>query len=510
MKYTMGLSMVYAPFFFVADFIAMLTHADRDGFSPPYQWMMMLCALFFSLLGIYYLFKILSLYFNDTIVFATVSLLVFGSNYFVMTTYDGLMPHNFVFTFFAIMLYNTIKWYQEPKIKYAIAIGFCLGISVLIRPTSAVVVIIPALWQVWSMDTLVARIKLFLKKFSHLFVIGFVAFLVLLPQLVYWKSVSGQWLFYSYPDEKIQLTKSHIINVLFSYKKGWLLYTPLMCFAIWGFVSLYKKKKEIFFPLFLFFLANAYLISCWDCWWYGGSFAQRPFVESYVFMAFPLASFIDAVSLKRLRIIVPAGFIALFLIHLNIFQTHQAMNGVLHTTLTTKEYYWKVFLKGETTDENKRWLEPAQYADGKDVLNPALKYEKVYAFGLVLDENTSILNSNNAFSKPIALPSNLGYDAQDHYLISTVSIDTTISNTSPDITAHLVTIINKKGKLYEYRSHDFNYNDIKNNKGNIELSLLIPPQVSDNNYQVQSYIYIDGDKKMKLLGLNGKVEIHAK
>ncbi len=505
MKYTMGLSFVYAPFFFVADFMAMLFHFDRDGFSPPYQWMMMLCALFFSLLGIYYLFKILSLYFSETIVFATIALLVFGSNYFVMTAYDGLMPHNFIFTFFAIMLYNTIKWYEVQKLKYAITIGFCIGISVLIRPTSAVVVIIPLLWKVWSLDSMRARIKLFIHKFYHLFVIGGVAFLVILPQLIYWKSVSGQWLFYSYPGEKIQLSKPHLLNVLFSYKKGWLLYTPLMCFAIWGFVSLFKKHRELFLPVFIFFIVNTYLVSCWDCWWYGGSFAQRPFVESYVFMAFPLAAFIHYLSLKKQLVVITALVLSLVIIHLNLFQTHQAENGILHTTLTTKEYYWRVFLKGEATEEDKRWLEPAQYADGKDALNLSLKYDKVYSSNLSLNESSALLNAGTAFSKSITVTANLGYDVQDNYLITSVMADTNTANTSSDITAHLVTVINKDGKLYKYRSRDFNYSDIKNTKAPIDLSVLIPPQANNKNYEILSYVYIDGDKKMKLLNLTATV-----
>lgn len=500
MKYTMGLSYVYAPFFFIANVAAPILGYEQDGFSPPYQWLLLVGSLVFSLTGIWFLFKILTRYFSDAIVLITIAFIVFGSNYFVMTAFDGLMPHNFVFTFYAILLYYTIKWYENQKIKYAIIIGACLGISVLIRPTSAVVAFIPALWGVGNLEEFKVRWKLLLKNSSHLLVLGGTAFLVLLPQFIYWHSVTGEFLFYSYPDEKINLLTPHIINVCFSYKKGWLLYTPLMIFAIIGFVQLYKKHTSLFFPIFLFFIFNAYLISCWDCWWYGGSFAQRPFVESYVFMAFPLGVLIQRVCEKKYFFSIPLFLVGLFIIYLNLFQTQQALNGVIHTSLTTKEFYWKVFLKNAVSEEEKRWLEPSQYADGKDALpNNNATFDTIYSSALLLNNYTANLNAGNAFSKPLVIPNGLGYDAKNHYSITTIKVDTSAANTSSDVTGHIVTYINKKGKLYEYRSCDFSFADLIVNNGEMNLSVLIPPQANGSNYEIRSYVYIDGDKKMKLL-----------
>jgi len=498
LKYTMGLSYAYAPFFFIANIAAPILGYEKDGFSPPYQWMLLIGSFLFSLIGIYFLFKILTRYFSDTIVLATIALLVFGSNYFVMTAYDGLMPHNFVFTFYAILLHYTIKWYENQKIKYAIIIGFCLGISVLIRPTSVVVAIIPALWGVGNCAAFKERITLLFKNYFHLLVLGISAFLVLFPQLMYWKSVTGEWLFYSYPDEKINLFTPHL-SAFFSYKKGWFLYTPLMIFAILGFVNLYKKNRALFFPIFLFFLFNAYLISCWDCWWYGGSFAQRPFVESYVFMAFPLAYFIQNVLTKKWTVLLPTGLILLFCLYLNLFQTRQALNGVLHTSLTTKEYYWKVFLKNEASDEDRRWLEPSQYADGKDVLVAGQGYQPVYSSALLLDSITSQLNSGNAFSKPLVCPAGLGHDAKNHFLLVSIGVDTLETNTSKAISGHIVVCINKNGQLYEYRARNFAYQDLLGNAGRSEFTVLLPPQTNYSNYETRCYVYIDEGGKLKLL-----------
>ena len=502
MKYSMGLAIVYSPFFFIADFIAPKLGYERDGFSPPYQYMMMICAMFFSLIGLFYLFKILERYFNSLLVFITVTLIVYGTNYYVMTTYDGMMPHNYVFTFYAIMLYYTIKWYDNQKIKYAVIIGLCMGIAILIRPTSSVVAIIPALWNIGTIDALKERINLFIKNYMHLLLLGVAAFLVILPQLLYWKSVSGHWLYYSYPGEKLDFRHPHIRQVLISYKKGWLLYTPMMCLAITGFLLMLKKQRALFYSIFIFFLINTYIISSWDCWWYGGSFAQRPFVESYVFMAFPLAALMNNISIKKYLISLPIVLCALFFLYLNLIQTQQAMAGIINTTYTTKEYYWKVFLKDNLPEEYKRWLEPSENPDGKDELRTNIKYDTLYNKNYVLKDTSYKLLGNNIFSKPIYPPADLDYEIEDHFLISKIIADTTTLDSTSENNIRLVVCINKKGKLYKYRSKDFSNTVLRNNKGEIQLSVLIPPQVKKNRYEIETYVYYDEKLKVKFKSLN--------
>ena len=505
MKYSMGLAIVYSPFFFIADFIAPKLGYVRDGFSPPYQYMMMICALFFSLIGLYYLFKILERYYNSLLVFITVTLIVYGTNYYAMTTYDGLMPHNYVFTFYAIMLYYTIKWYEVQKIKYALIIGLCIGMSVLIRPTSSVVIIIPFLWGVGTFKDFTQRISLFLKNYLHLLVLGGAAFLIILPQLLYWKSVSGQWLYYSYSGEKLDFQNPHLLEVLFSYKKGWLLYTPMMCLAILGFIILFKKQRGLFYSVFIFFLVNTYIISCWDCWWYGGSFSQRPFVESYVFMAFPLAVLLNFISLKKYFISIPVIFVTVFFLLLNLFQTQQAMAGVINSSLTTKEYYWKIFLKDYLPEEYKRWLEPSEYPDGRDELRTDVKNDTVYNKNYLFNETSFYKSENNIYTQPISLSVDLDYITQDNYLISKITVDTNSIDSTLQNNFRLVVSINKEGKLYKYRTKDFSNKDLKKHNGEIYFSVLIPPQFNRKQYEIVTYVFWDEKYKIKLTSLNTTV-----
>ena len=89
----------------------------------------------------------------------------------------------------------------------------------------------------------------------QLFIIIFFAFLVWIPQLLYWKTVTGNYLFYSYADEGFFFLNPQILKGLFSYRNGWLIYSPVMFFALLGIPFLYRYAKDFFLPVMLFFFA---------------------------------------------------------------------------------------------------------------------------------------------------------------------------------------------------------------------------------------------------------------
>ena len=58
------------------------------------------------------------------------------------------------------------------------------------------------------------------------------------------RSVTGQWLFYSYEDQGFSWLEPHIIKGLFSYRSGWLVYSPAMLLYLIGFLFLLKKNRS--------------------------------------------------------------------------------------------------------------------------------------------------------------------------------------------------------------------------------------------------------------------------
>jgi hypothetical protein len=179
--------------------------------------------------------------------------------------------------------------------------------------------------------------------------------------MIYWKHITGNWLYYSYGKEKFFFNDPQIINGLFSFRKGWLLYTPLMIFPFFAFFSLYKNYKEWFWPVFVIILSHIYIITSWWTWWYGGSFGQRPMIETYAILAFPLAIFLQ----KTLTLIRPAKFLILYLYTLliiySLFQSAQYYYCAIHWDSMSRKAYFDSFLKLHASPQFDSLISPPDY-----------------------------------------------------------------------------------------------------------------------------------------------------
>ena len=316
---------------------------------------MIFSALFYGILGIWFLRKLLIRYFSDRLTAFLLLLIALGTNLYYYATYECMLPHIYLFAADTFLILLTIKWHERPEKKTALAIGLLLGLITITRPSEIIWALVPLFWNVSGWTTLKEKMRLLAQQWMHVLLLlaGMIAVGSL--QLIYWKYTSGNWFSFNH-TEGFDFFHPFTWNVLFSYKKGWLLYTPMMLFAIAGFVALYKRQKNLFVPFLLFFFANLWFISSWECWWYAGTFGQRPFVQSYGLMAIPLGFFLQSVFAKNATAYLVCAFAVFFLL-LNQFQTWQINHNIISRELMTKEYYWKVFGKTSVKPEWNEFLE---------------------------------------------------------------------------------------------------------------------------------------------------------
>ena len=344
-KMTMGLSVLYSPFFFIAHAIAQITDSNANGYSQIYSMFICFAGLFYGLLGLIILSKIQLQFFSDKITALSILISAFGTNFFFYVTNEGEMSHSFSFFLFSAFFYFTIQWHNKQSVITSFTLGILGGLIILVRPSNLLVFLIPIIYGVYSFETLKQKFNLLRKYWLHLLLIAFLVLLVFSPQLIYWKAITGKWFYYSYGVERFYFTKSHILDGLFSYRKGWLIYTPIMIIAIAGIPLLFKKMKEFSVAITLFLLINVYIIFSWWSWWYGGGFGARPLIESYVFLSIPLSVFLNFLFDKQRIIKITSGLIIFLLISLNLFQTLQYRRTIIHWDSMTKEAYWAVFGK---------------------------------------------------------------------------------------------------------------------------------------------------------------------
>ncbi len=342
-KMTMGLSVMYSPFFFVANSLAGSLGYNTGGYSLPYRFAIVMAALFYLLLGLVFLARILRFYFSEWITGFVVLAIGLGTNLFWYSTFEPGMSHVYSFFLVSVFIFLTIKWYQKPELWYSVLIGFVIGLLTLIRPVNFILTLFFVLYDLKKLQDVKNRWQLFRKKYGMLMVIVAVGFLILIPQLLYWKKVTGQWLYYSYGNEGFFFLHPQILNVLFSFRKGWFVYTPVMIFAVAGIYFLFKRYKQFFLPVLLFLLVYLYVVSSWWSWWYGGSLGQRELIDIYPVMALPLAAMAQWIVSRKAILKYLVGLLMLITVVLGAFYNVQYYYGAIHWDSMSRQAYFDSF-----------------------------------------------------------------------------------------------------------------------------------------------------------------------
>ncbi len=346
MKYPMGMAMLWLPFYTAGDVVARITEHARDGFSAPYQWSIICALLFYALVGLLVLRRVLLEFFSDAICAATLALVVMGTNYLHQALYSTGMPHVFLFTLYAGVLWQSIRWHQAHLRRNALLLGALIGLLVVARPSEAVCVFIPFLFGFARADGWRGLVRAWWSWRVHVLLIALAAFMFVLPQLAYWKWMTGKWLYMSYnnPGEGFEFLHPYLAQVLFSFRKGWFIYTPVMAVATAGLFLMRRYLPTLRWSLIVFVALNLYIVSSWSCWWYADSFGPRALVQSYAVMALPLGAVLMWLRDSR-RWRIPGVAALLGLVALNLFQIWQSEHGMIHTSRMTWSAYKAVFGK---------------------------------------------------------------------------------------------------------------------------------------------------------------------
>ena len=366
LKTSMGLSIMYSPFFFIANANAHSPHSKyaADGFTQPYAHALMLSCVFYLLLGLFFLRSYLLNFFGDLVTGLTILVTCLSTNMFWYATVESPMSHVYDFALFCIFIWLTDRWYKKKKYLTSIFLGIIFGLITLIRPSNALIIIFLLLYDIQNWNDIKIRWKCYISNYWHVIIFLLLAFLVWVPQMLYWKSLSGSFIFYSYYDaasgakERFFFNDPKIWQVLFSFRRGWLIYTPIMIFAVCGLFMLRKEYKRFAIPIIVFSIVNVYVISCWWCWWYGGGFGMRPLIDSYGIMAIPMAVCLTRILQQKRLVRIPI-FVLFFVIALfSGFQTVKYYYGSIHWGEMTKEAYfdsyWRIYPKNTFYDKLRR------------------------------------------------------------------------------------------------------------------------------------------------------------
>ncbi len=345
-KYPVGLAVLYAPFFFIAHAIAPLVDAPATGFSVPYKVMLQVGGVCYLFLGLWLLRAFLRRMGVGEVTNAIVLLLVgMGTNLLCYASQSGTMPHVHGFFLVAAFALLTVRWHERPAWRDTVLLGLTFGLITLVRPTNGVVLFFFLLFGVRRMRDLPVQAAHMARAWPQLTTMAGLALLVWTPQFLYWHAITGQYIYYAYQDEGFFFTRPHLVEGLFGFRKGWLVYTPIMAFALVGLLLLRGRAAMARAGIVAVTMVHVYITLSWWCWWYGGTFGQRAMIEIYPLLALPLCAVVDRVRAWATGARMAATALGAFLILLNVFQTYQYELGLLHYDAMTRELYFKQFGK---------------------------------------------------------------------------------------------------------------------------------------------------------------------
>ncbi len=370
-KYYCGTAICFLPFFLLGVLISAIAGTDINGYTDTFLMLISLCSIFYFLLSVHFISKIAEFFKTSKKASLIICLVYFfGTNLFHYVVQEPSMSH--VYSFFAISLffYLYTKLLNHITNKNVILLALSLTLIALIRPPNVIIILFLPFFSHNLSHFFVFFKELVVKTWLGILVSILIIVLAVFLQFFFYYLQTGEFFIMTYEGETFNFSNPEFLNMFFSYKKGLFLYTPLflgaLIFMVCTKANLYKKII-FFITLFVF----SYITASWWCWWYGGGFSIRPFVDIlplYILITMILFNVLSHTS-KKVVIACAVPFL-LF----NQLKSYQYANLLITTLDMNKEMYWDFFIESDLARVNENKIK--RIIDTKPILkSDSLNFE---------------------------------------------------------------------------------------------------------------------------------------
>lgn len=295
-KYTAGVAIMEAPFFGIA---MILSGVDKlytiDGYSRPFQRMILFGSIFYAMTGIGLLYYILRKHYTVFISIVAVISVFLGTNMYYYTVREPGMAHIYSFFLWVVLIWLTENIYKNPKWQKFLWLSVVISLLVFIRPTNIIAALVILGWNMQDWKERWNFIKL---HFSKYVLLPIPLIILSVWQLLLWKHMYGSFVVFSYNEEPgfIYLTSPKILNVLFHVHNGLFIYAPILVLSVLGLIFGIGKRVANFRLMAIILVLFTYIFGSWWSWWFGGAYGHRCYVDLMPFFAISIAYFFDIVS----------------------------------------------------------------------------------------------------------------------------------------------------------------------------------------------------------------------
>lgn len=362
-KYYVGSAICLVPFYWTAQVHSKIEKVPNDGYSWSFLLWTNIGVIFFTILGGLGLFRLAMSYkIKPWVAYFGIACVFFGTNLCYYTTVEIPFSHGFGFAVNTWILVMVRKWAETNQRKHFYLFSALIGLAIVIRPTNAIIVfVIPFMFR--STSLFFDRLKeLVLERKLQLLIGILLGFIFIAFQVWNVWRFSGQLLFNSYSTETFEnWNKPEVWNVLFSWKKGLFVYTPVLILLFPAMVVCYRKERRLLWGIIIAFSLVTYSTAAWWTWTFGGGLGARNYIDFMALFILPVMILVQSVH-WILKVAI-CGF-AVFASWIYLVYDYQMRNAILHFDKMTYTSFREVFLQTgmrfKWHGERKFYTEPAQ------------------------------------------------------------------------------------------------------------------------------------------------------
>jgi len=356
-KYYAGTAVMMLPFYVMASVLSKLANMPVDGYNILFQYAAAFAAAFYLAIGLLLVNALLKTFtIRKPIRVLTLLSLLLGTNLFYYAFMHPAHSHVYSFAAIAGFAYFARLYMLHGNAKALYSMSLLLGLVALIRPTNLLLVLLIPFFAT-DFQIVKQRVTALFKKPLLIFsaLIFFLMFFSV--QIIFNYLQTGEFILYTYKNEGFHFLQPATWSFLFSYRKGFFIYTPLMLLLFSGFIVLFRQSKFQTYWLLGFLIVLVYFLSSWWNWFFGDSFGMRAMIDYYPIFAILLALGFSALSKIRAGKIFLTLFL-LLIVPLNLVQAYQYEVGILHPDSMNKDKYWHVFFKTDKAYRNVLGSQP--------------------------------------------------------------------------------------------------------------------------------------------------------
>lgn len=341
-KYFAGTSLCMAPWFLIGHDMALNDpRVPHDGLSHYEQKAIGVGGWVYLLLGLLALRALLlGMGLREGVTAWTLVVLGLATPLLQYAAVQAGWSHVYSFCAIAALLLTAQRLAHGARHGWLVAAGALLGLIILLRPVNALVLLgIPVVLGGATRD-------LFLRLRAHpgwtaLAVLAGLAVISVQPLL--WHAQTGRWIEWGYRNEGFYWSRPEVLNVLFSWRRGLFVWTPVLLLAAAGTLWCLLRGDRLRGGWSLgYWAVNTYLLSAWWIWYYGSGFGSRVYIDHYPVLAVPMALMLQAAP--RIPWTLARAFMV-GCIALNIAQFTQYHLGVLDHEAMDRDKYRASFMR---------------------------------------------------------------------------------------------------------------------------------------------------------------------